>query len=79
MKSTVLEQDEKQALYNDIATYLEDELQLELGQFELEFLVDFMVKKIGPKFYNQGLEDARAAILERLELATEVVYELEQS
>ena len=79
MKSTLLEQDEKQALYNDIATYLEDELQLELGQFELEFLVDFMVKKIGPKFYNQGLEDARVAILERLELATEVVYELEQS
>ncbi|SDI74949.1 Uncharacterized conserved protein, DUF2164 family [Ferrimonas sediminum] len=78
MKPLSLSPDERAPMLDQLQDYLADELGMELGQFEVEFLLDQMIKTLGAKFYNQGLEDARVAILARMELATEVVYEMEQ-
>ncbi|USD39052.1 MULTISPECIES: DUF2164 domain-containing protein [Ferrimonas] len=78
MKPLSLSSEERAPVLAQLQDYLTDELDLELGQFEAEFLLDLMIKALGARFYNQGLEDARVAILARMELATEVVYEMEQ-
>ncbi|TKB49073.1 DUF2164 domain-containing protein [Ferrimonas sediminicola] len=69
---------QREALVEALQSYSEQEMEQELGQFEAEFLLDFMLPRLGTLCYNKGLEDARIAILARMELATEVVYEMEQ-
>lgn len=69
---------QKQAMCQEIVRYMEDELDTEIGQFDAEFLMDFITKKFGPAFYNKGLTDAQA-VMERkmLDIADEI-YEIEQ-
>jgi uncharacterized protein (DUF2164 family) len=45
--------------------YFEQELETELGQFDGEFLLDFIIKQAGPVFYNQGLADAQRLLSEK--------------
>ncbi len=68
----------RQALLNELATYFIDELDRELGQFEGEFLLDFLLKTLGPQLYNQALYDAQALLHSRLEQVAESLYELEK-
>jgi len=42
--------EEKQALVEKIRTYMNDELDQEIGHFDAEFLLDFFSDNIG-KFY----------------------------
>ncbi|WP_070970975.1 DUF2164 family protein [Vibrio sonorensis] len=42
----------------DVAEYLFENHGLELGQFEQQFLVDFIVDKLGKEFFNKGIEQA---------------------
>ncbi|WP_448211415.1 DUF2164 family protein [Colwellia sp. MEBiC06753] len=53
MQSMTKEQ--KQRLTTLLTDYLADELTIELGEFDAEFLTDFIIEKFGPHFYNQGL------------------------
>ncbi len=70
---------QRQALLRQLSDYCEQELDRELGQFEAEFLLDFLLKTLGPVFYNQALADARALLTPRMELVLESLYELEQA
>ncbi|WP_432719376.1 DUF2164 domain-containing protein [Jeongeupia wiesaeckerbachi] len=54
------------------------EIGLELGGFDAEFLLDFVVGEIGVQCYNRGLLDAQAAITKRLDTLTEAIGELEK-
>lgn len=58
--------------------HFEQELNQDLGQFEAEFLLDFLVKEFAPVFYNQGLQDAQAVMRGRLDTLLEEVELLEQ-
>ncbi|MGB5445138.1 MAG: DUF2164 family protein [Psychromonas sp.] len=49
-----------------------------MGDFDAEFLLDFFTEKIGGYYYNQGLNDARALLDEKLDTITESFYELEK-
>ncbi|MGF1748338.1 DUF2164 domain-containing protein [Vibrio cionasavignyae] len=57
--------------------YFSDELEQELGQFDAEFLLDFLIKKLGPAFYNKGLEDAKAVLERRVLDIGDELYEIE--
>ncbi len=70
--------EQKQALVRKLQRYFDDELDQELGDFDAEFLLDFVAREMGAHFYNQGLLDAQAALAQRLESVTEVFYELEK-
>lgn len=61
-----------------IQGYFQDELEQDIGQFEAEFLLDFLAQEIGPLFYNRGLYDARAVLESHLENISEAIYELEK-
>ncbi|MGB5444870.1 MAG: DUF2164 domain-containing protein [Psychromonas sp.] len=65
-------------LVSQIQNYFDSELAQEIGDFDAEFLLDFFTEKIGGYYYNQGLNDARALLDEKLDTITESFYELEK-
>ena len=70
--------EQKALLIDQIQKYFAKELDQEIGDFDAEFLLDFFSEKIGGYYYNQGLNDARALLDEKLETITESFYELEK-
>ena len=69
---------EKEQLVDKLQRYFERELEQELGQFDAEFLLDFVSKEFGSFYYNRGLYDAQHIITDRVEQISEAIYELEK-
>jgi len=70
-------ENETSILVDKIKNYFENELSLEIGQFDAEFLLAFFSKEIGGYHYNKGLKDAQDIFKERVESITDAIYELE--
>ena len=70
--------EEKAAITQKLQRYLANELQIEIGGFDAEFLLDFFSKEIGGCFYNRGLYDAQTVLNARLEEMTDAVVALEK-
>jgi uncharacterized protein (DUF2164 family) len=70
--------EEKSDILDKIQRYLQSELDLEIGQFDTEFLLDFFSQQIGCYYYNRGLLDARTLLEERLEAISDAIYEIEK-
>ncbi|HHX8439032.1 MULTISPECIES: DUF2164 domain-containing protein [Vibrio] len=73
-----LERAQKETLATAIQDYMQDELDVEIGQFDSEFLIDFITEKLGPIYYNKGLEDAKSLVERRMLEVSEELYEIEQ-
>jgi len=73
-----LEKDDRVALARAPKAWLGGELDVEVGGLEAEFLLDFLVERIGPRFYNLGLRDAATALAKRMDVLTEALEELER-
>lgn len=71
--------EEKQAIGLKVQRYVEEELDLEIGQFDAEFLLDFFTKEIGEYFYNRGLYDAQAILESKIEEIGESILQLEKA
>ena len=69
---------EKEQLVEKIQAYAENELDLEIGQFDAGFLLDFFAEKIGPAFYNKGVQDAQQVVDLKLEDIKHALYEIEK-
>ncbi len=69
---------QKQEMSEAVQTYLMDECQIELGQFDSEFLFDFIVSTFGPAFYNKGVNDAQAVLHRKIQDIDDELYEIEQ-
>jgi uncharacterized protein (DUF2164 family) len=65
---------EKAAMVDKLQAYFEGELEVELGQFDAEFLLDFIAKELGAYYYNRGLHDARAIFEERVQSIDDDIY-----
>jgi len=76
MTDITFSRDEKQLLVEKIRRYFEQELNQELGQFDAEFLLDFLSRELGPHYYNRGLLDAQAILQSRLDTILEGIDEL---
>jgi uncharacterized protein (DUF2164 family) len=61
-----------------LQAYFDDELEVELGQFDADFLLDFISKKIGPSFYNQGVKDAQLIIEKKVLDISDELYLIEK-
>ena len=70
--------DEKKILVQKLQTYFREELNQKLGQFDGEFLLDFIGEELGSYFYNRGLYDAQTILEARMESFTEAIYEIEK-
>ncbi|SDN65956.1 DUF2164 domain-containing protein [Acetanaerobacterium elongatum] len=60
-------EDERRAAVFHLQEYFERELEYELGGLPAEMLLDFILLKIGPSIYNQGIIDAQQYITDRAE------------
>ena len=78
MEDVKLSSENKALLVPKLIDYLAKELDVEAGQFDAEFLLDFLVKEIGALLYNRGLADAHAALGNHIEAFSEVIYALEK-
>lgn len=73
-----LERAQKETLASAIQDYMQDELSIEIGQFDSEFLIDFINDKLGAVYYNKGVEEAKAVIERRMLEMSDELYEIEQ-
>lgn len=73
-----LERAQKEALASAIQDYMQDELSIEIGQFDSEFLIDFITEKLGAVYYNKGVEDAKSLIERRMLEVSDELYEIEK-
>ena len=77
MNTIEFTQEEKDILGQKLKDYVAKELDHEIGQFESEFLLDFISEKIGPYYYNKGLSDAGSVIASKFEDINDALYQIE--
>ena len=70
--------DEKAILVRKVQLYFSEELKQQIGQFDAEFLLDFVSQELGAYYYNRGLYDAQAALVAKLDDVQDAIYQLEQ-
>lgn len=78
MSEITFTNEQKAALVEKLQTYFENELDQEIGQFDAEFLLDFVSKEMGSYYYNRGLEDARTIVAAKLDTIDDEIYAIEK-
>ena len=73
-----LPKDTRDAAARTLSKYLKDELDLEVTGFDAVFLLDFIIERLGPVFYNQGVYDAQAILAKKAEEIGEAILGLEK-
>ncbi|EGT3573244.1 DUF2164 domain-containing protein [Citrobacter sp. ANG330] len=58
MADITLSPAERDGLREALSDYCRDHFELELEQFDAEFFIDFISEKLGPAYYNAGIEEA---------------------
>ncbi len=69
---------QKSEMVAQLQEYMENELDIELGQFDAEFLLDYMIEKFGAAIYNQGVQDAQQVVESQFLGITDTLYQLEK-
>ncbi|WP_242143438.1 MULTISPECIES: DUF2164 domain-containing protein [unclassified Bacillus cereus group] len=78
MMNVKISNERKDQLVANIQRFFEEEDLEEIGRFQAERLIAEMVKLIGPYAYNQGIEDARRLIVDKVTNIEEDLYVLEK-
>lgn len=78
MSKIAFSKEQKAFIVNKIQRYFDDELEQEIGDFDAEFLLDFFSEQMGSYYYNQGLQDAQAALSNQLDNINESIDSLEK-
>jgi len=68
-----LSRSDKESLSLELKAYLDNELGIDIGLFDAEFLLDFLVEKLGPVIHNKALDDAAQLANEQTQ---ELIYKL---
>lgn len=69
---------QRQVIVDALQRYCADELDFDLGQFDADFLLDFISTTIGPSFYNQGVRDAQQVLELKLADISDALYQIEK-
>lgn len=78
MSEIIFSKQLKEELVTKLCVYFEKELNQELGQFDAEFLIDFISQEMGGAYYNQGLADAQSILNSKLDDISHALYEIEK-
>ncbi len=62
-----LERERRDEMVKDIIAYFKDERGEEIGQLAAGLVLDFVMEKLAPEFYNQGVLDSCAYMDEKVE------------
>ena len=79
MSEIKFSKEEMEILTKKIKLYFSGELDHEIGQFDSQFLLDFISEEIGPYYYNRGLYDAQSVLENRMESISEAIYDIEKN
>jgi uncharacterized protein (DUF2164 family) len=66
-ESSTLSKEKKQELRLAIQAYFLDELEIEIGDLQADFFIEFLDKQVGNLYYNAGVMDAMSVIKEKTE------------
>ncbi|WP_163970424.1 DUF2164 domain-containing protein [Oceanobacillus halotolerans] len=69
---------EKDKIKENLKVYFEQERSEEIGDLAAENLFDFLVKEVGPYFYNQGIKDAKEMVEQKVMNLEEDLQSLER-
>lgn len=78
MSTITFGKEEKAILVRKLQFYFQEELRQQIGQFDAEFLLDFISGELGTYYYNRGLYDAQAALAAKLEDVQDAIFQLER-
>ncbi|MCZ7648556.1 MAG: DUF2164 domain-containing protein [Planctomycetota bacterium] len=62
-----LDPDRRALLLNELKALYAESFDQELSDFRASELLEFFLKRLGPTVYNQGVQDARKFMYEKLE------------
>ena len=62
-----LTKEKREELVKTIRNYFREEKGEEIGELASSLFLDFIIEKIAPEFYNQGVYDAYKYLNDRLE------------
>ena len=62
-----LEREKREDMVKAIVHFFKDERDEEIGQLAAGMVLDFIIDKIAPEFYNQGVLDSCAYMDEKVE------------
>ena len=78
MKPIKFSREQTKAIVGEIQDYFRDELDQSIGAMPAEMLMQFFTDKMGAYFYNQGVNDAQAAVRKRMDTLSDDLFSLEQ-
>lgn len=61
-----LSEDRLKIVTEKVQSYFRNEHDETIGELKAEMIVEFFIKELGPKIYNQAIDDANAFIHEKL-------------
>lgn len=73
-----LSPERRDQLVADVRRFFAEEFDRELSDFQGERLLDFLVRHLGAPIYNQAIQDARAAVQQKLDDLEGEFYEPEE-
>ncbi|GEB33564.1 MULTISPECIES: DUF2164 domain-containing protein [Brevibacillus] len=73
-----LTKEQSDYLVSKIQRFFAEQRSENLGNLETEEMIEFFSKELGPFFYNQGVQDSRKLLLERMSALEDELYVLEQ-
>ncbi len=62
-----LSKEKKEYMLSEIKTYFSKERNEEIGDLASMLILDFVLEKLAPEFFNQGVDEAYKYMSERLE------------
>ncbi len=69
---------DKENIIIKLQKYFIKELDIELEQFDADFLLDFISNEMGVYYYNKGLHDAQEILTEKIDTISDAIYEIEK-
>ncbi|SHJ01708.1 Uncharacterized conserved protein, DUF2164 family [Dethiosulfatibacter aminovorans DSM 17477] len=67
MKKDMLSEMQKNEIMKLIMGYMDEELDVDMGNMQAMLMLDFILKEIGPYIYKAGVDDAARFIGDKLE------------
>ncbi|MCA1054455.1 DUF2164 domain-containing protein [Rossellomorea aquimaris] len=78
MSYTKLPKEAKDEMIQRIQTFHYEQTGDEIGDLGAENWLDFFLKEIGPFLYNQGIEDSKQVLMDKMLLMEDDLYALKR-
>jgi uncharacterized protein (DUF2164 family) len=63
----ILTKEQRQDMVSSIKRYFKNERGEEIGDLASGLILDFVIEKLAPQFYNQGVSDSAKYLSDRIE------------